>query len=128
MFQPKDFECRLFKPPRESIDVLDVRSITTRHGTYTQYLVHWQGKPHSKDAWISSEELKKLDHLLWEELNSNLKACSFQAGENDAGVAGVNSLLSRVDSCVVRVDSLFSRVNSCVTGVDSLLSRVNSCV
>lgn len=28
-----------------------------------KYLVHWQGKPNSEDAWISNEELKKLDQM-----------------------------------------------------------------
>ena len=59
------------RSPREAIDVLDVRSTTTRRGTYTQYLVHWQGQAGFEDAWISSEELKKLDQLLWEDLISN---------------------------------------------------------
>ena len=55
------------RSPRQAISVLDVRSITIRRGTYTQYLVHWQRKP-SSDAWISSENLKKLDQLLWKDL------------------------------------------------------------
>lgn len=69
---------------RESIDVLDMRSITTRRGTYTQYLVHWNGKPNGEDAWVSSEELKKINPSLWFDLNSNSRASSFQEGENDA--------------------------------------------
>lgn len=73
------------RSPREVIDVLDVRSITTRRGTYTQYLVHWQGKPSSEDAWISNEVLKKLDQLLWEDLISNSVKSSFQERENVAG-------------------------------------------
>lgn len=83
--EPKDLDGGLSNSPRESIDVLDVRSIITRRGTYTQYLIRWPGKPSSEDTWISSEELKKLDQLLWEDLNSNSNACSFQVGENDAG-------------------------------------------
>ncbi|KAB1200955.1 hypothetical protein CJ030_MR0G005504 [Morella rubra] len=85
--EPKDFEGGLSNSPRESIDVLDVRSITTRRGTYTQYLVRWPEKPSSEDAWIFGEELKKLDQLLWEDLNSNSKVSSFQEGENDAGAS-----------------------------------------
>ncbi|KAJ8639249.1 hypothetical protein MRB53_015943 [Persea americana] len=73
------------RSPREAIDVLDVRSITTRRGTYTEYLVHWQGKPSSEDALISNEELKKLDQLLWEDLISNSVMSSFEERENDAG-------------------------------------------
>ena len=73
------------RSPREAIDVLDVRSITTRRGTYTEYLVHWQGKPSSEDALISNEELKKLDQLLWEDLISNSVLSSFEERENDAG-------------------------------------------
>ncbi|GFY81179.1 hypothetical protein Acr_01g0009880 [Actinidia rufa] len=73
------------RSPREAIDALDVRSITTRRGSYTQYLVHWQGKPSSEDAWISSEKLKKLDQLLWEDLISNSVMSSFEERENDVG-------------------------------------------
>ena len=83
--EPKDLQCDRSTSSRESIEVLDVRSITTRHGTYIQYLVHWQGKPDSKDAWISSEDLRKLDHMLWEDLNSNSRSSFFQERENDAG-------------------------------------------
>uniref|UniRef100_A0A2N9HAC1 RNA-directed DNA polymerase n=1 Tax=Fagus sylvatica TaxID=28930 RepID=A0A2N9HAC1_FAGSY len=83
--EPKDLQCDRSTSSRESIDVLDVRSITTRHGTYTQYLVHWQGKPDSEDAWISSEDLRKLDHMLWEDLNSNSRSSLFQERGNDAG-------------------------------------------
>ncbi|KAA8530794.1 hypothetical protein F0562_005582 [Nyssa sinensis] len=56
---------------QEILDVLDVRSITTHRGTYTQYLVHWTGKAHSEDAWISAQELKKLDERLRNNLVSN---------------------------------------------------------
>jgi hypothetical protein len=42
-------------------------------------------KPDSEDVWISSEELKKLDSMLWEDLTSNSSTSSFQKGENDAG-------------------------------------------
>jgi hypothetical protein len=82
--KPRDIQFSPSNPPRELIDVLDVRLITTQRGTYTQYLVHWQGKPESEDAWISSEELKMLDHMLWEDLTSYSKVSSFQEGENDA--------------------------------------------
>ncbi|GFZ17078.1 hypothetical protein Acr_26g0003480 [Actinidia rufa] len=73
------------RSPREAIDVVDVRSITTRRDTYTQYLVYWQGKSSSEDAWISSEELKKLDQLLWEDLISNSVMSSFKERESNAG-------------------------------------------
>ncbi|KAL7108686.1 hypothetical protein ACP275_06G127700 [Erythranthe tilingii] len=69
---------------QESIDVLDMRTITTRRGSYTQYLVHWNGKPSSEDSWISGEELKSINPSLWFDLHSNSRASSFQPGENDA--------------------------------------------
>ncbi|KAL6968740.1 hypothetical protein U1Q18_034533, partial [Sarracenia purpurea var. burkii] len=64
------------------IDVLDVRSTTTRQGTYVQYLVHWKGKGHCEDAWVSAQELKKLDERLWEDLVADSrKAFFFSRGE-----------------------------------------------
>ena len=70
---------------QEIIDVLDIRSITTRRGTYTQYLVHWTSKAHSKGAWISAQELKKLDDKLWEDLVAKFKVVSSSADDDDAG-------------------------------------------
>ena len=61
LLKPTNIQSDLLNSPREAFDVLDKRSITTRHRKYTQYLVHWQGKPNSEDAWASCEELKKLD-------------------------------------------------------------------
>lgn len=50
---------------------------------FTQYLVHWQRKPSSEDAWVSGEELKKIDQVLWEDMNSRLS--SFEERENVVG-------------------------------------------
>lgn len=85
LLKPTNIQSDLLNSPREAFDVLDTRSIITRHGKYTQYLVHWQGKPNSEDAWVSCEELKQLDDKLWQDLNLNLRASSFQQGENDVG-------------------------------------------
>jgi hypothetical protein len=79
----KDIQCDHSTSSRESIDVLDVRSITTHRGPYTQFLVHWQGKPDSRDVWISCEVVKKLDQMLWENLNSNSRSSSYQERENN---------------------------------------------
>ncbi|KAA8543271.1 hypothetical protein F0562_021235 [Nyssa sinensis] len=43
------------------------------------------GKAHSENAWISAQELKKLDERLWDDLVTNSQAASFSAEENDAG-------------------------------------------
>ena len=75
---------------QEIIDVLVVQSITTRRGTYTQYLVHWTGKAQVEDAWISAEELKKLDERLWEDLVARSKVISSSIEENDAGALWEN--------------------------------------
>ncbi|KAK0585005.1 hypothetical protein LWI29_022119 [Acer saccharum] len=53
------------------VDVLDMRSITTRQGTYKQFLVHWKNKPDFEDAWINEEELRKLDEVLWKEITGH---------------------------------------------------------
>ena len=40
-------------------------------------LGHWKGIPSSEDIWISSEELKKVDELLWVDLIENSRSSSY---------------------------------------------------
>lgn len=58
----------LSSTPKEttSLEVLDSRSISTRRGTYTQYLVHWKNLPKSEAIWITEKDLKELDEVTWE--------------------------------------------------------------
>jgi len=57
-------ECPPAKLPkrRDRIEqILDNKTITTRNKDYQRYLVHWQGRPDSKDSWITREDLQRID-------------------------------------------------------------------
>ena len=41
--------------------ILNNQTISTRNKGYQRYLVRWQGRPESKDSWITREDLQRID-------------------------------------------------------------------
>ena len=72
---------------KEEVDqILDKKTMDTRHGKYNKYLVHWKGLEQEDNTWVTEWEIQKLDADKWKQFEEdNLQELRFfQAGENDA--------------------------------------------
>lgn len=84
---PIQWEQQVPKKKKERItQILDQTVFNTRHGSYTKYLVQWEGLSAADNTWVSEGEVKRIDNDKLQEFQqqNSQEQSSFQPEENDA--------------------------------------------